>query len=134
MHSCVALALGLAPCPSHKLGCSLSFSLCSLCSLVPTRQMVGFTPVSSPASMRHPVSEDQMNHFHCTDALLTDRLSWSGSSDRLALKLTARSGETAPSSAQDSRGRNQALHFRVSCDSSAVVEECQAWPHFGFEE
>lgn len=65
--------------------------------------MVGFTPVSSPASMHHPVSEDQMNHFHCTDALLTDRLSWSGSSAWLAPKLTARSGETALSSAQDGR-------------------------------
>lgn len=107
MHSWVALALELAPRPSHKLhSCSLSLfpALCSPCSLVPTRQMVGFTPVSSPASMHHPVSEDQMNHFHRTDALLTDRLSWSASSDWLAPKLTARSGETALSSAQDGQG------------------------------
>ncbi|KAL7881508.1 hypothetical protein AOLI_G00083560 [Acnodon oligacanthus] len=64
-------------------------------SLVPTRQMAGLTPVSSPASMRHPVSENQMNHFHCTDALLTDRLSRPRSSTLLALELTARSEEPA---------------------------------------
>ncbi|KAL7865950.1 hypothetical protein SRHO_G00111970 [Serrasalmus rhombeus] len=58
-------------------------------------QMAGLTPVSSPASMRHPVSENQMNHFHRTDALLTDRLSRPRSSTLLALELTARSEEPA---------------------------------------
>lgn len=113
MPSCVALALEPALRPSHKL------PLCSLCSLVPTCQMAGLTPVSSPASMRYPVSENQMNHFHRTDALLTDRLSWPLSSARLALMLTARSGEPALWLSPGWWGLSRARSFRGAPDSPA---------------
>lgn len=86
---------------SLSLCLSTYLYLCFLCILVPTCQMARLTSVSAPANSRYPVSENQMNHFHSTDAPVTDRPRRLGISARMAQRLTARSGELRLHSAQD---------------------------------
>lgn len=105
-----SLALDITRRPSRKLSVeTLSLSLCLstspylcfLCILVPTCQMARLTSVSAPANSCHPVSENQMNHFHSTDAPMTGRPRRLGTSAQMAQWLTARSGELWLGSVQD---------------------------------